>query len=66
MLQIYRFRVGEFQKKVRRKFVTVAADGLIEDAGFDSVKFGKIGVENHPFIADGVDDSLKVGERRGG
>jgi len=57
-LQIGGFRAGELQQEIRRKLVTVAADGLVENAGLDAIELGQIGIEDHAFAADRMDDVL--------
>ena len=64
-LYIYGFHFCELEQKIRREFLPIAADGLIQYFRRDAVESGKIGIEDHAFAADGVDYTVNGRDRCG-
>lgn len=52
------FIIGQMEVKIRRKFYPIPLHRLIEGFGFHAVDFGEVGVEDHAFAAEEVDDRI--------
>ena len=63
-MHIFSFKLSELQQEVWREFFAVTADGLVKDLGLDAVDRREIGVEDHAFTADRVDDAVERNDRR--